>query len=77
MLLGAFPYHTLLGEMGSKPDLREHKRTTIDALHTAKLFVRKIAKQPGRSRAFIRRYIKKPKKFEKNHGGKKNSKMSP
>lgn len=63
--------------MGSKVDLTEHGRTTINALHTAKLPISKIVKQFGQSCAAIKKYIKDFKKYNKNYGGKTNSKLSP
>lgn len=75
MLLGAFPFDTLFSKIGSKPYLTKHERATNDPLQTAKIFISKIAKQLGRSRSGIIRYIKDPKKYGKNHEGKRNSKL--
>lgn len=66
MLLGASFFDTSLSKLGSKADLTEHERTTIDALYTARLFISKTVKLLGRSRAAIRSYIKGFKKYGKN-----------
>lgn len=58
------------------PDLTEEERTFIDTLHTAKLSISKTSKLLSGSHAAIRKYIKDPEKYGKNHGGKRNSKLS-
>lgn len=76
MWLGAFLFDTPFSKMTPKPDLTEYERTTINSLHTAKLFIKEIAKQLCRYCAAIR-YNSDPKKYDKNHGGKINSNLLP